>query len=168
MSPRSRQSAVALILLFLITALMSGCGSDSDQTTTTRPVGTTTTAAPSGQNGTEALIGTQLKTTEDTPEEYIEAVRASQPIVMLFYVAAGVDDQRVLENLESLQSEFPGYAFLLYDVADPEAYGDLSTLLKVDYPPAVILVDSTGTVDSVWNGFVDVGTLNQSLVNLGV
>jgi uncharacterized protein YceK len=74
MSPRSRQSAVALILLFLITALMSGCGSDSDQTTTTRPVGTTTTAAPSGQNGTEALIGTQLKTTEDTPEEYIEAV----------------------------------------------------------------------------------------------
>jgi len=168
MSPRSRQSAVALILLFLITALMSGCGSDSDQTTTTRPVGTTTTAAPSGQNGTEALIGTQLKTTEDTPEEYIEAVRACQPIVMLFYVAAGVDDQRVLENLESLQSEFPGYAFLLYDVADPEAYGDLSTLLKVDYPPAVILVDSTGTVDSVWNGFVDVGTLNQSLVNLGV
>jgi uncharacterized protein YceK len=168
MSPRSRQSAVALILLFLITALMSGCGSDSDQTTTTRPVGTTTTAAPSGQNGTEALIGTQLKTTEDTPHEYIEAVRASQPIVKLFYVAAGEDDQRVLENLESLQSEFPGYAFLLYDVADPEAYGDLSTLLKVDYPPAVILVDSTGTVDSVWNGFVDVGTLNQSLVNLGV
>jgi hypothetical protein len=41
-------------------------------------------------------------------------------------------------------------------------------LLKVDYPPAVLLVDSTGTVDSVWNGFVDVGTLNQSLVNLGV
>ncbi len=168
MSLRSRQSAVALILLFLVTTLAWGCGGDSDQTTTTRSVRTTTTAASSGQSGTEALIGTQLKTTEDTPEEYVEAVRASQPIAILFYVAAGVDDQRVLENIDSLQSEFPGYAFLLYDVADPEAYGDLSTLLKVDYPPAIILVDGTGTIDSVWNGYVDVGTLNQSLVNLGV
>ena len=46
-------------------------------------------------------------------------------------------------------------------------YGDLSTLLKVQYPPKVVLVDGTGTIQEIWNGYVDEGSLNQSLVNLG-
>jgi len=46
-------------------------------------------------------------------------------------------------------------------------YGDLSTLLGVTYPPELILIDRAGIIRQVWNGFVDEGSLNQSLVNLG-
>lgn len=167
MSLRGRQCVLVLILLSLVAVLAWGCGSDPEPTTTTTTPVPTSPTTGKGENGAAALIGTQLRTTEDTPAEYVEAVKAGQPVVLLFYVAAGVDDQRVLENVAGLQPEFPDYAFLIYDSADPEAYGDLSMLLRVDYPPALILVDGTGTIDAVWNGYVDVGTLNQSLVNLG-
>jgi hypothetical protein len=168
MSQRSRQTAALLIILLLIAFSAWGCGGSEEETATTAaPVDTTVTSvAPVG--GTEALIGTQLRTTPETPVEYVDAVKAGQPVVIMFYVPAGVDDQKVLESLTMLQGSFPDYAFLIYDFADPDAYGDLSTLLQVDYPPAVIMIDDTGTIETVWNGYVDEGTLNQDLVDLGV
>jgi hypothetical protein len=167
MSERSRKSA-ALLILLLLAFLTWGCGGDAEEGTTSTegPASTApTTAAPGGG---QALVGTQLRTTATTPVEYVDAVKEGRPVVILFYVPAGVDDQRVLESISLLQGNFPNYVFLLYDFADPAAYGDLSTLLEVDYPPAVILVDDTGTIDAVWTGFVDEGTLNQELVDLGV
>ncbi len=40
-------------------------------------------------------------------------------------------------------------------------------LLEVGYPPELVLVDGLGIPREIWNGYVDEGTLNQSLVNLG-
>jgi len=172
MAERSRHPvALALVLtvLLLVAFAAVGCGSDSQGDTPISsepaPVQTVPATAPSGEH-TEALVGTQLITTPRTPTEYVEAVQNMQPVVILFYVPAGVDDQKVLTAINDLQFDFPDYVFLIYDFADPQAYGDLSTLLKVDYPPAVILVDQTGTIDAAWNGYVDEGTLNQELVNL--
>jgi hypothetical protein len=88
-------------------------------------------------------------------------------LVVLFYVAGGRDDEAVLANLKELEPSFGAYTFFYYEYGDTEAYGDLSLLLEVDYEPTLVFIDRTGVVRKVWTGFVDSGSLNQSLVNLG-
>jgi len=167
MSHKAGPALILGLLVLLLTVALCGCGGDAEDTATTAGRATTTTVLPPKGSGTEALLGTRVEPTEDTPAQFVEALDQAKPVVMLFHVPAGVDDQKVLENLTLLQSDFPDYVFLLYDYSEPDEYGDLSLLLAVDYPPALILVDATGTVDGVWNGYVDEGSLNQSLVNLG-
>jgi hypothetical protein len=167
-SERSRYPAALLIVLLILAVVAWGCGDAEEATTSTEGTVPTTVTTVATPGGTQALIGTQPRTTPNTPVEYTDAVEQGRPVVILFYVPAGVDDQRVLESISLLQGSFPDYTFLLYDFSVPGPYGDLPTLLQVDYPPAVILVDDTGTIDAAWNGFVDEGTLNQELVNLGV
>ena len=167
MPQRSTQSAALLMILLLVVFAAWGCGGGEEETNTSAPAAPANPATTPAGGGSEALVGKQLVTTSNTPSEYVDAVEAAIPVVVVFYVPGGVDDQKVLESVTTLQADFPDYTFLLYDFADPVAYGDLSTLLKVDYPPAVILVDGAGYVDAVWNGYVDEGTLNQEFVNLG-
>jgi len=166
MSGRSRQTMVLPLLILAISFLAWGCGGgDVDTTSTSRPVATT---EPAGSGaGADALVGTIPKTTADTPTEYVQAVDQGRPVVVLFYVPGGVDDAKVLENVTKLQAGFADYVFLLYDYKAPDAYGDLSTLLKVNYPPELVLVAGNGTIREIWNGYVDEGTLNQGMVNLG-
>ena len=115
----------------------------------------------------EDLLLTKLAVTKDTPEEYVAAVGQARPVAMLFYVPGNVDDAKVLETFKAVQADFPEYTFLTYDYKTPSAYGDLSMLLKVNYPPEIVLVDRGGTVRNIWNGYVDEGTLKQCLINLG-
>ena len=165
---RSRRSVAWFVLLLVLGLAVWGCGGGPGKGTATtvgHPPAPPVTAPPPG--GSQTLVNTKPDSTDATPLEYVEAVEEGRPLVILFYVPAAVDDQRVLESVRALEPEFPEYTFLLYDFAAPEAYGDLSTLLRVDYPPALILVDDTGTIRSVWNGFVDEGTLKQEFVDLG-
>ncbi|MBC7294167.1 MAG: hypothetical protein H5T84_08745 [Thermoleophilia bacterium] len=167
MSGRSRKlTAVAILLVFL--GLSSwGCGAATSETTTTLSPGIETTASSSPTTVSPAdIVGTKVEPTDQSPPEFVSALQQGQPVVLLFYVDGGPDDTRVLEALTRLQSEFGDLAFFFYDVKSPHAFGDLSTLLKVNYPPEVILIDRQGSVFQVWNGYVDEGTLNQSLVNL--
>ena len=169
MSGRVRHVTAALIVVVIAGTLMWGCGGAEEPGATS--LGGIVTTGPSGGSGSadraSELLGTQLKTTEDTPIEYVGAVEQGRPVVLLFYVAGGADDTKVLDSINRLQPGFPDYVFLLYDYKMTGAYGDLSTLLGVSYPPELVLVDGTGTIREVWNGYVDEGTLNQSLVNLG-
>ena len=71
------------------------------------------------------------------------------------------------EPSRRVQADFPDYTFLTYDYKNPSAYGDLSMLLQVNYPPEIVLIDRAGTVRNIWNGYVDEGTLKQCLINLG-
>lgn len=157
-----------------VTTLQPGPSTDALSTSTTNFLGTTmpVTASPgpgaSGNGARSDLVGTQARTTAATPQEYVTAVGSGRPVVVLFFVAAGSDDQRVLQSISTLQSQFPDYTFLIYDVADPAAYGDLPTLLEIDYPPALVLIDDSGRVDTMWDGYIDLGTLTQTLTNLGV
>lgn len=158
---------MAIVLLVLAMAWVGfGCGGQ-EATTTSTSVNVVPTVSPCGSGGeTDELLNKPLVTTELTPKEYVDAVEQGRPVVLLFYVPGSADDNRVLQNLTTLQTAFNDYVFLLYDYSKPDFYGDLSTLLKVNYPPEVVLVDAMGNVKEIWNGFVDEGTLNQSLVNL--
>ncbi len=163
MARRSRQQLSVLVLILFAATLLWGCGGGEDETTTTSLV-TTTVRSGSGSAGDD-LIGQSVDTTEDTPPAFTD-VYGEKPIVILFYVTGGTDDVMVIENLNALTSSFRDYVFLAYDYKTPDAYGDLSALLDVGYPPELILIDREGIVKDVWNGYVDEGTLNQALVNL--
>jgi hypothetical protein len=164
MSGRSRQQFGVLFLVVLVALFAFGCGGGNEETTTTSKR-VVTTAPAGGGSPADELVGTTVKPTEDTPAAFVEAYGV-RPVVLLFYVPGGTDDISVSETLDGLASSFDKYLFLVYDYKAPEAYGDLSSLLKVDYPPALILIDRDGVVEGVWNGYVDEGTMNQALVNL--
>ena len=168
MSRRGTYQTVVLLLVALAAVVLVGCSGGDEETTTTvkRAVNTTEEARGSAASADE-LLGKPLETTESTPAEYVEAIEQGQPVVLLFYVPGSTDDVQVMDSLSILQPEFDQYVFLLYDYSKPAAYGDLSTLLNVNYPPELVMVDGLGIVRRIWNGFVDEGTINQDLVNLG-
>jgi len=171
MSGRNRQVAVA-ILLVLVALLAVGCGfgggGSSGATTTVISLGVTPSVTLSSATSPQAqLIGTKFKPTKQSPTDVADAIQQEKPVVLLFYVSGSTDDSQVLASLQKLQPSFSTYVFGIYDYKTPDAYGDLSLLLQVNYPPELILIDATGTIQQIWNGFVDEGTLNQSLVNLG-
>jgi len=155
-----------LMLLLVAAVFVTSCGGGAEETTTTTPPITSGPVTGPGLD-TPDLVGTEIAPTEDTPQEYVEAMEQARPVVMLFYVPGGADDTKVLDSLSRLESAFSDYVFLFYDYKAPGAYGDLSTVLDVDYPPEVVMVDGSGVVRTIWNGFVDEGTLNQALVDLG-
>jgi hypothetical protein len=170
MSRRSRKSTVVLLVVIGLTVFLWGCGGGDevdDATVSTNLVRTPTTAASSVQSEVDSILYEELAVTQDTPEEYVEAVGQARPVVVLFYVPGNVDDTKVLDSLTLMQSEFPDYTFLMYDFKDPSSYGDLAMLLQVNYPPETVLIDRNGIVRDIWNGYVDEGSLRQCLINLG-
>lgn len=163
------RSVVVLLAVGLLAASV-GCGGENGKTTsTTRKAASAsrTTTVTAAIPVAERLVGTVLRPTEDTPPDYTAAVGEGRPVVVVFYVPGNADDSKVLAALENLRAEFDDYAFLLYDWNKPESYGDLSTLLEVDYPPQTILIDRQGVIQRIWNGYVDEGTLRQCLTNIG-
>jgi hypothetical protein len=169
MSGRSRQWAVLLLVVIGSAVFLGACGGGGEGSTTASSVlkTTPTTAERSVGSAVEDLLFTKLAVTLDTPEEVVAAIGQARPVVMLFYVPGNVDDAKVLEAYKAAAPEFPEYTFLTYDYKTPDAYGDLSMLLQVNYPPEIVLIDRGGTVRNIWNGYVDEGTLKQCLINLG-
>lgn len=166
---RSRHWAVLLLVAIGLAVFLAGCGGGSSGSTTPSSVlkTTRTTAERSVGSAIEDLLLTKLAVTEQTPEEYVAAIGQARPVALFFYVPGNVDDQKVKEAFDTVQADFPEYTFLTYDYKTPSAYGDLSMLLKVNYPPEIVLVDRGGTVRTIWNGYIDEGTLKQYLINLG-
>jgi hypothetical protein len=159
---------IAVLLLVASAAiLLAGCAGEDETTTTTVRVVPTTVQSGASTSSAEDVLGKPIPISESTPDEYRQAVEQGKPVVMLFYVPGSVDDVEVLDSVTALQPDFDEYVFLLYDYSMPDEYGDLSTLLQVNYPPELVLVDALGIPREIWNGYVDEGTLNQSLVNLG-
>ena len=160
---RAKWTSVLLLLLCLVlfTAGCFGGGGDSD--TTTETTGTVPTGAGSGDGLEE---GTVLRAADDDPADFVNALE-NRPIVILFYIAGNADDTAVLDTVNRLRTSFDSYAFLLYDYKDPDAYGTLAQELGVNYTPFLVLVDGSAVLQKKFVGYVDEGTLNQSLVNLG-
>jgi hypothetical protein len=167
MSGRNRQWVVVLLVAIGLAVFLAGCGGGGSTTASSVLKTTRTTAAPSVGSAIEDLLLTKLAVTKETPEEYVTAIGQARPVVLFFYVPGNVDDQKVKEAFDAVQPDFPEYTFLTYDYKTPSAYGDLSMLLKVNYPPEIVLVDRGGTVRNIWNGYIDDGTLKQYLINLG-
>jgi hypothetical protein len=168
MSVRIKQSALVLIVTIGAAVLLTGCfGGGSSSTTSSLPAPANTGTTQSVGGAVTDLLMTKLATTEDTPEQYVAAVGQAKPIAILFYVPGGADDTKVLGTFQAVQADFPEYTFLTYDYRNPAAYGDLSLLLQVNYPPEVVLIDKAGQVQNIWNGYIDEGTLKQCLINIG-
>ena len=180
MGGRSRQLLWVLLLVLLVTAAMVGCGGGGDADTDSTIAPPVTDPGSGGGSSPDGLADVQVVppkgeriaeecifTTDDTPTEFVDALVAGTPIVLLFYVTGGADDTAVMESLDRLEPSFNRYVFLSYDYSLPEKYGDLSTLLGLTYPPELILLDRSGIIRKVWTGYVDEGSLNQTLVNLG-
>jgi hypothetical protein len=163
---RSSRRLVVLLIVGLAAFFFSGCGGGGAEPTTTSLANVVTTLFTGGSGGVDPRIGGQIQPTEETPQAFVD-VYQTQPIVLFFYVLGERDDELVRQNLAALQPSFGAYTFFSYDHSDPEAYGDLATLLAVDYPPLIVMMDREGTIQTIWSGFVDQGSLNQSLVNLG-
>jgi hypothetical protein len=162
---RSSRHLVVLVVVVAAALVVSGCGGGGGNETTSTSNSGVVTTLPSGGNGNK-LEGTLIQPTSETPATFTDVFQ-TQPIVVFFYVSGGRDDEAVLANLKALEPSFGAYTFFYYKYNDPKQYGDLSTLMSVGYSPMVILIDRTGVVRKVWSGFVDQGSLNQSLVNLG-
>jgi hypothetical protein len=178
MRGRSRRKSGVLLLVLVAALLTTGCFGGGEETPST--VVTVPASVPSGPGSAAGLDEVQivppdgervatncLFTTDETPKEFVDALIGSRPVVLLFYVNGGTDDAAVLESLDRLEPSFNRFVFLQYDYSRPDEYGDLSTLLGIAYPPQLTLIDRSGIIRKVWKGYVDEGSLNQSLVNLG-
>lgn len=165
---RSSRRLVVLLIVGLAAFFFSGCGGGGAEPTTTATTqgGVVTTLFSGGSGGVDQRIDTKIQPTAETPQAFVD-VYQTQPVVVFFYVPAGRDDELVRQSLAALQPNYGVYTFFFYDYSDSEAYGDLAVLLAVDYQPVILMMDREGTIQTVWSGFVDQGTLNQSLVNLG-
>jgi hypothetical protein len=168
-----RWAAQGTAIVVLAAFVLTGCGGGGETTTTTSvpastqpPAGggaaTATTAAPT----TSSLIGTSLKVTADTPADVKSALEQHKPVVLLFYSPGGSDDSRVQQSLTALTPQFPAAFISQYDYRAPDTYGDLGQVLQVGYLPTTVFVDASATVTQIFSGFVDEGTLNQTLVNV--
>lgn len=187
MFERSRQrAAVALLLGALIWLLAAGCGGGDNATTlaaddapestaaTTSGLPETTTSVPgpttSLQGSTTSVgVSTTFANTglvDGMPAKYVESF-GQRPIVVLFYVPGGLADEKVLKVVNELKTSFREYTFLTYDYKVPTAYGDLAQTLKITNQPQLVLIDRNANKYKVWSGYIDRGTLYQSLVNLG-
>ena len=165
MFSRSAQWTSVLILVVCVALLVGGCfGGGGDSDTTTQTTGTVPTGSVGTGDGPGE--GSVLEATADDPADFANAL-GSRPIVILFYIPGNADDTKVLDTVNKLRTAFNSYTFLLYDYKNPEAYGALAQELKVEYTPYVALIDATGVLQKVFVGFVDEGSLNQTLVNLG-
>jgi len=172
----------AALCFGLVSCILVGCffgGGDEPTTAPTQatqatvaPETTTSEVTDTTGPDTETTVPGVTTTTEipelvdGLPAPWVESI-GNRPVVVLFYVSGGVDDEKVLASLRELTPLYSNYTFLMYDYRLPDAYGDLADLLKVDYPPHMVLLDRNGLVRTVWSGFVDKGTLNQTLLTLG-
>lgn len=157
MCGRSAYWTSVLFLCLCLVVLTSGClfGGDDETTTTTRAA-----------NNTSATSEKPLGTSDDLPEAFTQAFQM-RPLVILFHVPGNADDAAVLDTINRLRTSFGRYVFLTYDYKAPDAYGGLAQLLNVKSVPFVALIDGAGVLQKTFSGFVDEGTLNQALVNLG-
>lgn len=155
---RAYWTSVLFLSLFVV-VLTSGCIFGGDTETTKPPA---TTSATGGTGTTNAPLGTG----EDLPDAWTQAFKA-RPVVVFFYVPGSADDTSVLDALNRLRTSFDRYEFLTYDYKEPAAYGGLAQLLGVKSVPCLKLVDGAGKLRTTFSGYVDEGTLNQALVNLG-
>jgi hypothetical protein len=162
---RSAKWTSVLFLALCVVLLTAGCfggggGSDTTGKTATTDVGGGSTG------GTGPEEGETLQAVDGAPTDFVAALE-NRPIVILFYIPGNADDTAVLDSVNRLRTSFDSYAFLLYDYKDPDAYGTLAQQLNVDYTPFLALVDGAGVLQKRFVGYVDEGTLNQTLVNLG-
>jgi ABC-type Fe3+-hydroxamate transport system substrate-binding protein len=171
---RTRHMTALTLLLGLMAFLFSGCMWGGGSPTTD---GSTDTGPTSPSTAATVVVSTTEGTglVDGLPAEYVASL-GQRPIVVLFYSPGGLDDEKVLAAVRELRGVYASYTFLTYDYSVPSAYGDLSKDLNLKNLPQTVLINRKGELPDpanaeerwkIWTGYVDKGTLNQALVDLG-
>ncbi len=157
--------SATMLLLAVVAVVFSACGG-SDQQSAAAPgsLATSTSKAAISTNKPESLIGNMISPTNQSPKDFSSSLASNRPVVVLFYMTGTTDDNQVRASILSLQNRYKGDVdFYVYLYTDAEGYGDLATLLKVDSPPSVIMINKQRQVQRAWSGFVDEKSLEQGV-----
>jgi len=105
MSQRCCRTAIVALVFTLAAALLLAC-SGADTVTTTFNPGVTASSSPTTslfEVSTTVAPGAGL--IDGLPAEYVAAY-GQRPIVILFYVPGGVEDEQVLRTAQTLSNSF--------------------------------------------------------------
>ena len=157
--------SATMLLLAVVAVVFSACGgSDQQSAAPAAPSATSTSKAAISANKPESLIGTVISPTDESPKDFRSSLASNRPVVVLFYMTGTTDDNQVRSSIQSLQNRYKGNVdFYVYLYTDAEGYGDLASLLKVDSPPSVIMINKHRQVQRAWSGFVDEKSLEQGV-----
>lgn len=154
-----------VLITALVVFLLSGCGGEEETKTSAKKAKATKTSATAGLDAPESLVGQVIVPTEQSPEDFRQALEDRRPVVVFFYMPEPADDSRVRTSIMTLQSRFRGQVeFLDYLYSDAEDYGDLVQLLKVNSTPTVVVINYQAQVQRAWTGFVDEDSIEQGIV----
>jgi hypothetical protein len=170
----SRRHLPGAVLIVLLAAIvLVGCFGGGSSNTTATTGGTAATSATTDPDIVQNTVTSGTQLVNGLPAEYVASL-GQRPIVVLFYVPGGAEDEKVLKSVLELRSIYTSYTFLVFDYRKPALYGDLCTELGISYQPQIVLIDRYGIPSgegddhwNIWSGYVDKATLNQALVNLG-
>lgn len=160
-----------VLLLATVAFLFAGCGEEEQKAPTVAPKTTGTTKA-SGTGGTstskpELLVDQLIVPTDQTPKDFRKSLESRRPIVVTFYMTgttAPADDNKVRSAISNLEGRYRGQVdFYDYLFSDAERFGDLTTLLKVNTTPTVVMINKQAKVQRAWTGYVDDKSLEQGI-----
>jgi thioredoxin-like negative regulator of GroEL len=162
----------AALLLALVAFLFAGCGGgDSTTAATTKTSSKSSTAAAkvaaSSTELPESMVGQVVVPTDQTPDEFTKSIENRRPILVLFYMAgtnSPSDDSDVRTEVSALENRYKGQVdFYDYSYTDADRYKDLSTILKVNTTPTVVVIKKQAVVQRAWTGFVDEKSISQGI-----
>ena len=166
---RLLRAFAAMLLPAIAVFLLVGCGGGSSNEPT--PATHASTSASATRNGgasnalPESLIGQVVVPTDLSPQQFKESVSNRRPVVVDFYMTGPSDDSQVRSAITSLESRYKGQVdFYDYLYTDGQSYGDLTSLLKVNTTPAVIIINRQAKVQIAWTGYVDSKSIEQGIV----
>lgn len=160
-----------MLVIALVAFLFVGCGGGDDEETAPPPKqenasNNQSSAAPVVPSSMpEQLVGQAVVPTNESPDDFTEAIEDNQTIVVTFYMPSPYDDIQVRSSIMTLQSSYRGQVeFFSYLYSDAQSYKDLATLLQVNTTPTVVVINRNGVVQRAWTGYADEQTLEQGIV----
>ncbi len=161
--------AAALIPVF-VAFLISGCGgaaagASNPPTAASHAAGASAKASPTDKP--ENLIGQAVSPTNQSPSDFQNSVKERRPVVVTFYMTGAADDNYVRTAITDLESQYTGQVdFEDYLFSDASSFGDLTSLLKVNTTPSVIMINKQAKVQRAWTGYVDKKSLQQGITEI--
>lgn len=168
-----------VLVMALVAFLFSGCGGDDEEDTAPPPrsagsnnqgggnasASTTAAAAGAPSQMAEEMIGQAVVPTENTPEDFTEAIENERTVVVTFYMPSPTDDNQVRSSVMTLQGRYRGQVeFFSYLYSDSQSYKDLVNILNVNSTPTVVVINRDGVVQRAWTGYADEESIEQGIV----
>lgn len=117
-----------------------------------------TSSAAEGGSAKPAARQAGTVTPESLPKPLGIALEHHIPVVVLFYLPRGADDQAVRRNIASIPLSRVG--FFEVPIADIAKYSKLATQVGVNSPPTLVVVNARGQATAT-TGYLDRRSIEQ-------